>query len=366
MRKAYILIIPILFFSVSCGGGGQKRNGSLNEIAAHMPERTAAAVELIGNVSPGPRNDFRQGDDVRISYAVVSDTLTPDSVILYMNGVRKGPMGREYLYLTNAEHPVGRIPYRIIAYKDRDSTVRVGEFVIKPVNKPVRYGYRIVNTFPHDRTAYTQGLYWHQGYLYEGTGQEGQSSLRRVDLATGKVQKIKNLDRQYFGEGIALLGGKIYQLTWTTNRGFIYDAESFQQIGEFGYSGEGWGLTTDGTRLYMSDGSERIHVIDPEGFKKIRSIDVYTDEGRVTQLNELEWIDGEIWANVYMSESIVRIDPATGIVTGIIDMRGLLKSSDKDIHTDVLNGIAYDPAGKRIFVTGKNWSKLFQIELVRR
>lgn len=359
VMKYFLSAVTMLSVMASCGGGR-----SASEIS--HPGIGSRGIDLLQSVSPSLKDEFMQGETVTISYRKGADTLKLDSVVLYVDDVRIGTVDSVWNYATDDKQRVGRIPYRITGYKGTESTVRVGEFVILPVQKPVLYSYRVLNTYPHDRTAYTQGLYWHDGYLYEGTGQEGRSSLRKVDLPTGEVLQKKELDKEFFGEGIALLNGKIYQLTWQHNRGFIYDATTFKQVGEFGYSGEGWGIATDGKLLYMSDGSERIYVIDPDGFRRIRTLEIYTDQGKVNYLNEMEWIGGELWANVYMTDKIVRIDPVTGVVKGIIDMSGLLKSSDTDVNTDVLNGIAYDPSGKRIFVTGKNWNKLFEIELIRK
>lgn len=231
---------------------------------------------------------------------------------------------------------------------------------------PLHYTYKIVGTYPHDRKSYTQGLFWHDGYLYESTGLYGKSSLLKVDVSTGNAVNSIKLDDGYFAEGIALYDGKIYQITWQEGRGFIYDAVSFNLLEEFTYNGEGWGLTEHDGELYMSDGSNRIHVIDPVALKKKRTINVVIGDLPVEYLNELEWVNGEIWANVYTTDRVVRIDPGSGVVTGVIDLSGLLTLDDKLPDTDVLNGIAYDPATGRIFVTGKNWNKLFEIELVKK
>lgn len=232
--------------------------------------------------------------------------------------------------------------------------------------KPVKYKYNVKAVYPHDTGAYTQGLFWHNGHLYEGTGQNGHSELRRVELKSGRVLQRTKLDKKDFGEGAAYLDGMIYQLTWVSGRAFIYDATDFRRVGSFSYDGEGWGLTSDGKELYMSDGSERIAVRDPKSFGVVRTFDV-TVEGRpVDSLNELEWIDGLIWANRYYYNEIVMIDPSSGAVVGIIDLEGIQAPSDKLPDTDVLNGIAYDPASGRIFVTGKNWNKLYQIEIAEQ
>jgi glutamine cyclotransferase len=224
------------------------------------------------------------------------------------------------------------------------------------------FRYKVVNTFPHDPQAFTQGLEFHDGYLYEGTGLKGKSSLRRVELRTGRVVQIHRLPSEYFGEGITILGDKIFQLTWQNGVCFVYDRRTFRQITQFRYDGEGWGLTNDGMRLIMSDGSEVITFRDPDTFAEVRKITVRAQGRPVKNLNELEYIEGEIWANIWYSDIIARIDPSTGIVKAWVDMEGL-PVKDRDIEA-VMNGIAYDRQNKRLFVTGKNWDKLFEIELI--
>jgi glutamine cyclotransferase len=230
----------------------------------------------------------------------------------------------------------------------------------------VRYGYKIVASCPHDPAAYSQGLFWHEGALYESTGEYGRSTLRRVKLETGDVTQQIALDNRYFAEGAALVGGRIYQLTWTEGKCFVYDPATFAQMREFPYKGEGWGLATDGEKLYMSDGTPNIAVRNPATFEIERTLAV-RNEGRAVQyINELEWIDGKIWANVYMTYEILIIDPADGRVEGIVDFAGIASHLTITNTTDVMNGIAYDPATGRIFVTGKNWDKLFEIEIVKK
>lgn len=227
----------------------------------------------------------------------------------------------------------------------------------------MEYSYEVVNTFPHDRSAFTEGLLFLDGNLYESTGMYGESSLRQVKLETGKVTRHIELARRYFGEGLAELKGRLYQLTWQEHRGFVYDLKSFRMEREFSFEGEGWGLTTDGKQLIMSDGSPRIRFIDPGDFSVKRTITV-TDQGREMQLvNELEMVKGEIYANIWGENVVVRIDPETGRVTGRIDFSGLLKPEDYAAGTDVLNGIAYDAAKDRLFVTGKRWPKLFEVKI---
>lgn len=229
---------------------------------------------------------------------------------------------------------------------------------------PRRYGYRIVNQYPHDPQAWTQGLQWHEGVLYEGTGQYGRSSLRRVALETGEVLQQVNLPEQLYGEGITLLDGKIYQITWQNGIGLIYDASSFERIGDWRYDTEGWGLTHDGSSLIMSDGTSTLYFRDPATMAVTRELSVLDGTQPVTMLNELEYINSEILANVWQSDRIARIDPATGTVTGWIDLTGLLDRSTLTEPADVLNGIAYDATNNRLFVTGKLWPTLFEIELI--
>lgn len=228
---------------------------------------------------------------------------------------------------------------------------------------PVRYGYEVVAAHPHDPGAFTQGLLVRNGEFLESTGLFGQSSLRDVEIATGRVLKKVPLAPAYFGEGLAVIGSRAYQLTWQNHVGFVYDADTFELLRPFSYEGEGWGLTTDGKSLIMSDGTDRIRFLDPENFKVTRTIDVTNAGKPVVRLNELEWIDGEIFANLWQTDEIVRIDPTTGHVRGTIDFTGLLSPLERTPDTDVLNGIAYDPATDRLFITGKRWSKIFEVRL---
>lgn len=221
----------------------------------------------------------------------------------------------------------------------------------------------VVRRYPHDAGAYTQGLVFHDGVLYESTGLEGRSSIRRVALETGQVSLKRDLDRRHFGEGIAIIGDRLYQLTWRSGEAFVWSVPGLESRGSFRYYGEGWGLTTDGTSLIMSNGSHRLQFIDPSDFSVTRTLDVRSAGSRVSQLNELEWVKGEIWANVYMTDRIARIDPASGEVVGWIDLTGILTRAERTGQEDVLNGIAYDAAGDRIFVTGKLWPRLFEIRL---
>lgn len=227
------------------------------------------------------------------------------------------------------------------------------------------YGYQVVHAYPHDPNAFTQGLEYRAGFLYEGTGLKGHSSLRKVKLETGKVLQQIDLDPQFFGEGITVLNQKITELTWQSETGFVYDESSFRKERTFSYLGEGWGLANDGQNIYMSDGSPQIRVWDAVTLKEKRRI-LVVDRGQpVLNLNELEWVRGEIYANIWQKDVIARISPADGRVLGWIDLTGILSAEDRSRQqVDVLNGIAYDVLGNRLFVTGKLWPKLFEIKLV--
>jgi glutamine cyclotransferase len=228
------------------------------------------------------------------------------------------------------------------------------------------YSYKVINVYPHDRNAFTQGLVFENGALYEGTGLRGKSSLRKVELETGKILQILNLPDQIFGEGIAIYNNKIVQLTWKSGRGFVYDLDSFKLRHDFSYSNEGWGITSDGERLIMSDGTSIIRFLDTETFREVNQIQVYDDRGPVRNLNELEYAKGEIYANVWRSNRIAKIAPDSGKVTGWIDLEGLYLPEGPAKPVDSLNGIAYDSENDRLFVTGKLWPKLFEIKVVDR
>jgi glutamine cyclotransferase len=233
------------------------------------------------------------------------------------------------------------------------------------------FGYRVLASYPHDRGAWTQGLVYTDGVLYEGTGPDnggnvggGPSSLRRVNLETGEVEQRVDLPLEFYGEGIAVYSDTIAQITWQSQTGFVYDRATMQQRRTFSYGGQGWGITYDGQRLIMSDGTSRLRFLDPATFAEVGSVEVIGPDGPVLNLNELEYVDGALYANIWQTDRIARIDPLSGKVTAWIDLSGLLSQEDRAGGVDVLNGIAYDAANKRLLVTGKLWPKLFAIELV--
>jgi glutaminyl-peptide cyclotransferase len=236
--------------------------------------------------------------------------------------------------------------------------------VLACVAQTRQYGYQVAHVYPHDRSAFTQGLEFRAGFLYEGTGLNGHSTLRKVKLESGEIVQQINLSPEYFGEGITVINQQIIELTWRTETGFVYDQNSFRQLRSFSYPGEGWGLANDGAQIYMSDGTPQIRVWDPVTLHEKRRITVRDGGAPVTYLNELEWVRGEIYANVWQTDRIVRISPTDGRVLGWVDLSGILPAADRTEHVDVLNGIAYDVLGDRLFVTGKLWPKLFEIKIV--
>lgn len=230
-----------------------------------------------------------------------------------------------------------------------------------------RYGYEIVNTYPHNINSFTQGLIYHEGFLFEGTGERGKSSLSKINIEDGEVLMSTPLSRRYFGEGVEIVGDKVFQLTWQGNIVFVYDKNTLESIGSHYNATEGWGLAYDGEDLILSDGTATLQFMDAETFALKRKVAVTLNGNPINYLNELEYISGEVWANVWQTDFIVRIDPATGVVNSFVDLAGLSEKTSLggDVNGAVLNGIAWDASGQRLFVTGKNWSNLFEITLVK-
>jgi glutamine cyclotransferase len=335
-------------------------------------QTTAAATDeipvLISLISPSNRDEITASQPVSVRIAHAGRTL-PDSVQVWFGGVLTITLQSDETtgnIPSQLTQQTGIRPLKVMAFSGgkRPQVITVFVTILSDI-VPVRYRYSVEKTLPHDNRAYTQGLLYHDGYLYEGTGQEGRSSLRKVEPETGQVVKLHNLESRFFGEGITILGDRIYQLTWKSKVGFVYDLDTFRETGKFYYNTEGWGLTTMGDRLVMSDGSNKLFILDTSSFAILKTIEVYDNQSMVVNLNELEYINGEIWANIYMTDLIARIDPLTGKITGYIELTGLLPGRERRADgDDALNGIAWDEATGRLFVTGKNWPKLFQIKVV--
>lgn len=320
-------------------------------------------------VSPEEGQSCRLGEQIPVKLERITDSLPDiDSVEFRFNGQHQYTAYREpYEYnLSNRGNRVGKASLRLIVYyADGRKEYHNREVVCLSDIAPRQVEYTIVNVWPHDRGAYTQGLVYLDGFLYEGTGQWTESSLRKTEITSGEPVRMLNLPEDIFGEGITIMNDKIFQLTYKSQVGFVYDRESFKRIQKVYYENkEGWGLTNDDRNLIMSDGSNRIYFMDPEYFTEVSQIEVYDDGGPVNQLNELEYIEGKIFANIFGKEEIVIIDPGSGRVTGKINMKGILAEKDRHRRTDVFNGIAWNPEEKLLYVTGKYWPKLFEVSLL--
>lgn len=294
-----------------------------------------------------------------------------DSVHIYVNGKRVNK-NETSVTINTTDFGVGKHLVTALAFYPGKSKKVNNSIEVLSNQSPKVYTYTIKNTYPHDQKAYTQGLEYKNGFLYETTGRRGASTLRKVDLKTGEVLQKTDLDKTYFGEGMTIFNNKIFWLTWQARKGFIYDLDTFKQIGSFDYnnSNQGWGLTHNDSELIKSDGTNKIWFLNPENQKETRNIQVYTDRYPLDNLNEIELINGKIYANKWQQNSIVIINPKTGEVEGVADLNGLrdLVAKDQKLEPldDVLNGIAYDTENNRLFVTGKHWGKLFEIELIEK
>jgi len=367
------LISFILWFMImgilgaGCAGNGSSA-GQESESVKSNRELKQKSKRNITIISPENNNMFAPGEKIDLNYRLKEAEEIIDSVIYYTGGRKIGvSYGENTGFSWVAEGVnVGQNSFNMHFYfndgsnENRSLILRFKSDII-----PDNYGYRVKNVFPHNPGAYTQGLVYHDGWLYESTGKRGRSSLRKVKLKTGEIIGTLSLASELFGEGVCIFKDKIFQLTWTSRVGFVYDLAAFKLIKRINYPTQGWGLTTDGKQLIMSDGSEKLYFLEPDYFTEQARIEVYDHEGEVRNLNELEYINGEIWANVYLTDKIVRIDPETGKVLAWINLGGLLPKKDYNPETEVLNGIAYDKVNNRLFVTGKMWPKLFHIELVQ-
>ena len=294
-----------------------------------------------------------------------------DNIQFFIDGKEISSQGNS-LNLKASDFGIGKHTVSALAFYPGKTKKLNNSFEVFANNKPAIYKYKIINSYPHDKKAYTQGLEYYKGFLYETTGRRGESSLRKVEIKTGKVLQKIDLDKEYFGEGMTILDDKIYWLTWEAKKGFVYDLKTFTLEKEFVYnlSKEGWGLTNDGSELIKSDGSNKIWFLDTETLKEKRSIQVYSNDRAVDNINELELIDNKLYSNKYQKNTIVIIDIKTGAVVGLADLRPLEKEMAKTqklvAQDEVLNGIAYDKENDRLFVTGKNWGKLFEIKLIKK
>jgi glutamine cyclotransferase len=361
---ATLFVLLIITWTISCSGRSGKKTVEQKDTDVKTPE--ISDVRLIKMSTPDENSEFKLGESVKVILELVNKSRLPDSVIISFDGKRVASVKTapwEYSIPQSFTTSTGRKSLKATAFSNGKSRTTITRFLIIMSDVvPKRYNYKVIHTYPHDRDSFTQGLFYDNGILYEGTGETG-SSLREVELTTGKVLRQLNLNSNLFGEGITLFKDRIYQVTWKSRVGFVYEKSTFKQINKIYYKTEGWGLTTIKDQIVLSDGTNILYFIEPEMFTVVSRIEVYDNEKKVNQLNELEYIDGEIWANIWMTDRIARIDPATGKVIGYIDLKGILDDPDTDTSIKVLNGIAFDKDGSRIFVTGKNWPKLFEIRV---
>jgi len=287
-----------------------------------------------------------------------------DSVQYFING--QAVQSNEDLNISN--YRLGKQAISATIYFEGEKRQLNNTVYFLAADAPKVYGYEIVNEFPHDEKAFTQGFVFHDGYFYESTGQFGESTLRKTEIETGKVIRKVDLDKKYFGEGMTIYKGKIYQLTWRKKVGFIYDIDSFEleRTFDYGKSKEGWGLTHDKQHLIKTDGTERIWFLDPETLVENRYIETYTNKRKAEKLNELEFVKGKIYANIWQQNSILIVNPQNGTIEAIVNLKGLQSKAGQQGEDYVLNGIAYDESTDRLFVTGKNWNKVFEIKLTEK
>lgn len=338
------LFTPLIFFilMVSCGSSDTK--GKNFSLSIDAKDHTIQIGEKVSFSIKNPQNLEVTSVDYSLDGNPISENLETSDLLL-------------------GEHLVSAL----ISYGDENEEAQTTLTILNN-EQPKIYSYKIINEYPHDITSYTQGLEFHNGILYESTGQYKESKLRKVDYKTGEVLENVNLKDVYFGEGLTVMDDKVYQLTWRAGTGFVYDAETLEKTSSFKYgkSKEGWGLCNDGSQIYKSDGTENIWLLNTETLTEESKIQAYHNRGKVIELNELEWVDGKIYANRYQKNGVAIIDPTSGAVTGVIDFTPLKNQVTQHGGLDVLNGIAYNPETKTIFVTGKRWDKLFEVEVFEK
>lgn len=337
----YLTIIILAITLISCGDSKQEKNFN---ITTNATNNTIALNETLELSIANPKNIEIES----ITYEI--DGKTVDKSVLL------------------SDFKLGSQTITATINFDGETEIATRNIAIVNNASPKVYSYEIVNTYPHDITSYTQGLEFFNGELYESTGQKGESKLRKVNYKTGEVLKNINLADQYFGEGLTILNNKIYQLTWLSGKGFVYNLDTFKRSStfKFGESKEGWGICNDGKMLYKSDGTEKIWLLNPENLVEENNIQVYTNKGKIGKLNELEWINGKIYANIYQRNGVAIINPKNGATEAVIDFSPLKKEVKQHKGLDVLNGIAYNPETQTIFVTGKRWDKLFEVRIIEK
>lgn len=363
--KKLLILIPILFvfLTLSCNHEEKKNKDNILENVNNTHKNNPLKIEF----SEPKKDNFIVGDKITIT--VKCDSISSaDTLNLYSGEDKLSELSANNLVyeLDTKNSRAGKNTIKVELFRHGKKFKKESTVILLSDIVPKEYGYKVKKVYKHDVNAYTQGLFYKDGFLYEATGLKGESTVRKVDYTNGDVVQSFSVSKEIFGEGITYFDDKIVQISWQAQKGFVYNFEDLKLITEFSYPGEGWGIIYDGENLIMSNGTSEMLIIDPQTFSVTGRFDVYDNKGPVKSLNELEYIDGKIYANIYQYSKIVIIDPKTGKVTANIDLDGLLPMNDYDLKTDVLNGIAYDNEQKRLFVTGKLWPKLFEIELVEK
>lgn len=338
--------LSILFFIIllgGCGSNSEKKSNNFS-IETNVTDNTLNNSESLNLSIKNHKNLTIESVEYKLDGKNINDT----------HDLNTSKLGRHAIEA-------------IILYDDGKTEKATTSVVILNSEAPKIYGYKVINEYPHDITSYTQGLEFYNGELYESTGQYGKSKLRKIDYKTGEVLKNIDLSQAYFGEGVSVLNDKVFQLTWKSGNGFVYDLDLEKTGGfKYGQSKEGWGLCNDGNMLWKSDGTEKIWTLNPETLIETDHIQAYTNKGKISNLNELEWVNGKIYANRYQKNGVAIINPKNGAIEGVIDFSPLKNEVTQHDGLDVLNGIAYNPDTKTIFVTGKHWDKLFEVQIVEK
>jgi glutaminyl-peptide cyclotransferase len=363
--KFSLWLLGVIFLWTSCHNSKNSPVYQVQESA-----NPNSNTELVEFVKPFNNSSFKVGEPITFQMRKVIDSISIDSIRFSIEGQFYSTLsGNKLEILWNSENSkLGHISVQAIAYASNGRKGIISMIVqILSDTKPIQYTYKILKVYPHDRNAYVQGLIYEKGYFYESDGEYGKSALRRVKLETGESVSYISMDPSIFAEGIAIDNDKIFQITYKEHIGFVYDKATFKLIRKFNYDyDEGWGLEFDGKNFMMTDGGYTIYFIEPEYFTQVGKIEVTSDEGTIDSINELELIQGKLYANVYMQDYVLIIDPKSGKVLGQIDFKGILPKKDYDSNTNVLNGIAWNPENGHLFITGKNWPRLFEVEVVKK
>jgi glutaminyl-peptide cyclotransferase len=350
MKKVNLLYLFILcFLLISCGSNSDKKNSDFSLSLSNS------------------KAEYQLGETIEVVVNNLKNREIDSTRFFFQNEIQENKFANK-LELSLKDKKLGNHQIQAMIFSEGETdTVHI---MVKILNNtaPTLYTYNIINTYPHDKEAYTQGLEFFKDTLYESTGQYGSSSLRKTNFETGEVLAKVDLANKYFGEGLSILNNKIFQLSWNEGEGIIYDLKDLKRTGTFAYnqSKEGWGLTNDGNQFYKSDGTEKIWILNGSTLAEESYIQPTTNKTISTQLNELEWVEGKIYANTYQYDSVAIIDPKTGAIEGVVNFKGLRDKVTQHDKLDVLNGIAYNPKTKKLYVTGKNWDKLFEVEIIKK